>query len=201
MKTPALALLGVAAIAMLVALARREDGAVTPVAPASTREPVALAPIVATPQVVRSTSAAAAARSSPPAELIDLRASEAELRAEAADQSYRQVGGFLVDHLAARGLARSDAERVVRRLVDDSVGCLFDALRAEAAAQAVDYDPVLDALQANLHATDGPLLAGLLDMAPVVQRVGSCNLIVAEQAGLEPSALAEATRAAIGRAR
>jgi hypothetical protein len=60
---------------------------------------------------------------------------------------------------------------------------------------------VLDAMQANLHATDGPMLAGLLDMGPVVQRVGSCNLTAAQQAGLEPSVFAEATRAAIGRAR
>jgi hypothetical protein len=198
-RAPPLLVLGGVALVVLMAFAGREYRGATAVAPVSAREP---APAESTvPPVVDSAPAAAAPRDSPPSEVLDSRASEAELRAEAAEQSYARLGGFFVDHLVARGLAPSDAERVVRRFLSDSVGCLFDALRVEAAAQSVDYEPVLDAMQANLQATDGPMLAGLLDMDPVVQRVGSCNLTAAQQAGLEPSAIAEATRAAIGRAR
>jgi hypothetical protein len=200
-RAATLVLLGIAALAVLAALASRAYRGATAIAPASAREPAAAAAAVVAPRVVDTAPTAVAVPGSPPVEVIDLRASEAELRAEAAEQSYESLGDVLVDHLVARGLAPSDAERVVRRLMNDSVGCLFDALRVEADAQSVDYDSVLDALQANLHATDGPMLAGLLDMAPVVQRVGSCNLTVAQQAGLEPAAVAEATRAAISRAR
>jgi hypothetical protein len=196
-RTPTLVLLGVGAVALLVALTGGDERGATPLAPAPVRKLVTADPAF----VVDPAPVSPAARASLQSEVVDLRASEAELRAEAAEESYARLGGFLVDHLVARGLAPSDGERVVRRFLNDSVGCLFDALRVEANTQSVDYEWVLDAMQANLHATDGPMLAGLLDMAPVVQRVGSCNITVAQQAGLEPSAFAEATRAAIGRAR
>ena len=126
-----------------------------------------------------------------------MRATDAELRAQAVEESYARVGSVLVDHLVARGLAQADGERVVRRFLEDNLLCLFDALRIEADIQSVAYDSVLDAIEADLYDTDGPLLGAVIDMRPVENRVMPCALTAAQQAGLEPSAFSEATRAAI----
>jgi hypothetical protein len=142
-------------------------------------------------------TAAAAAR---PSEPTGMRRSEAELRAQATQASYARVGSALVDYLVERGLARVDGEPVVRRFLEDSTSCLFDALRVEAGAQSVAYDSVLDALEAELYDTDGPLLGALLDMRAVVNRIAPCAQTAAQQAGIEPAALPETTRAAIIRA-
>jgi hypothetical protein len=195
-----LALLGgFGAVALLATLVRQDHGGATQLELAPAREPAA-AGSASAPSHVVSAPAVGEPRMPLPSKVVDTRASEAEIVATAAEESYARLGGFFVDHLVARGLARPDGERVVRRFVDDSVDCLFDALRLEADAQAVDYESVLDAMEANLHATDGPLLAGLLDMAAVAQRVTPCSLAVAQQAGLDPSVFAEAARAAFRRA-
>jgi hypothetical protein len=131
--------------------------------------------------------------------LAGARPSETELRARAAEVSYAQIGGVLVDHLVARGVARADGERIVRRFFEDNMVCLFEALRLEADAQSVAHDSVLDALDAQLYDTDGPLLGGLIDMAAVANRVAPCAFTAAQQAGIEPAALPETTRAAIVR--
>jgi len=127
------------------------------------------------------------------------RATEAELQAQLAAASNARIGGLLVEHLVEHGLALSDAELVVHRFFDDGATCFFDALRAEAAAQSVDYDSVLDAIEAELYDSDGPLLPAVIDLRAVVDRVAPCSLRAAQQAGLEPAALEEAARAAIRR--
>jgi hypothetical protein len=50
------------------------------------------------------------------------------------------------------GLARSDAERIVRESIRESTACVRDALRVEAEVQAVDYDAVLNAIESTLEA-------------------------------------------------
>ena len=94
-------------------------------------------------------------------------------------------------------MRKPDGERIVRRFLEDSLRCLFDALRVEADGQSVAYDFVLDAIEADLYDTDGPLLGAVIDMRPVENRVMPCALTTAQQAGIEPSAFSEATRAAI----
>ena len=128
------------------------------------------------------------------------RATEAELQAQLADASQARIGAVFIEHLVARGLAQSDADRVVRRFFAESAACFFDALRLEAAAQSVAYDPVLDAIEAELYDSDGPLLPAVIEMRAVVERVAPCSLTAAQQAGLSPSVLVEAARAALRRA-
>jgi hypothetical protein len=139
------------------------------------------------------------AAESPPLKPADARPGEVELRARASEETYARIGDVLVDHLAARGLSRPDAEPVVRRFIDDNLRCLFDALRAEADAQAVSYDSVLDAVEADLYDTDGPLLGAVIDVRAVQSRGSACSLTAAQQAGIEPAALDETTRAALAR--
>jgi hypothetical protein len=129
-----------------------------------------------------------------------VRASEAELLAQVAERSYTDSGGVFVDHLVARGLARTDSERVVEQFFNDAVACLFSALRSEADAQSVAYDSLLDAIEVDLHDADGPLLGALIDMRAVANRVAPCSYTAAQQAGLGPSVLEEAARAALRRA-
>jgi len=159
----------------------RQDTALTSVSTVASSEPSAAVPTLA------------GAR----ADATGLRASEAELRARAAEQAHARIGGVLVDYLAARGLARADGEPVVRRFFDDNVRCFFDALRLEADAQSADYDSVLDAVEAELYKTDGPLLGAVIDLRAVQSRLEPCALTAAQRAGIEPAALPEATRVAI----
>lgn len=120
---------------------------------------------------------------------------DAALRSKMADETHSRLGGALVDEIVARGLARSDAERVVRRFVVDSVDCLLRALRSEADAQSVAYDSILDALEAELYDADGPLLTAVIDMQAVQTRAAPCGLTAAEQAGISPAVMVEAARA------
>jgi hypothetical protein len=185
---------GLVAAALLATLWWQRDG-VTPVEATAVRRETALAPVstVASPGPDAAVSTLAGAR----ADATGLRASEAELRARAAEQAHARIGGVLVDYLAARGLARADGEPVVRRFLNDNVRCFFDALHLEADAQSAAYDSVLDAVEAELYKTDGPLLGAVIDLRAVQNRVEPCALAAAQQAGIEPAALPEATRAAI----
>jgi hypothetical protein len=202
MSATKLALLGGSlAAAVLAAFWWQRDGGVVRVQPVAgshdvTRTAVTLvessrpAAVSPAPAVVPAPSRAEPAGTRP---------SEVELRARAAEVSYARIGGVLVDHLVARGVARADGELIVRRFFEDNVVCLFDALRLEADAQSVAYSSVLDALEAGLYDTDGPLLAGLIDMGAVANRVTPCAFTAAQQAGIESGALPETTRAAIMR--
>jgi hypothetical protein len=199
MSAPKLAFLGVVVAAALFSAllwqlddgpTREERAAVQP----DESRAAATAIESASRTVPLTTAAAPLPRAAEPA---GTRSTEAELRARAAEESYARMGDVFVDYLVTRGLARVDADRVVRRFFDDSQRCLFDALRVEADAQAVAYDSVLDAIEADLHQTDGPLLGAVIDMRAVQNRVMPCSLTAAQQAGIEPSALPEATRAAI----
>ena len=186
---------GFAAAALLATLWwYRNDGA-TPAAPTTVQRDTAPTAITAVESLPPAAAAPATAES--PAAPIAMRPGEADLRTRAAEESYTRIGSALVDYLVERGLARADSEPVVRRFLEDATGCLFDALRVEADAQAVAYDSILDALEAELYDTDGPLLAALIDMRAVLDRVAPCALAAAQQAGIEPAALPETTRAAI----
>lgn len=202
MSATKLALLGACVtVALLAALwwPREESGAaVEP--PASAPEVVGESPVpIALPRAADSARAPVAVPSSMSLPRTDTRASDAELRRQMVEQSYARLGSVLVDELVARGLARVDGERVVRRLFDDNAHCLFDALRLEADAQSVAYDTVLDAIQADLHETDGPLLGAVIDMAAVQSRATPCGLTAAQQAGIGPAVMEEAARAAVRR--
>jgi hypothetical protein len=133
------------------------------------------------------------------ADSTGLRLTEGELRTKAAEESYARIGSVFIEHLVEQGLARRDGDAIVRRFFDENVRCLFDALRVQADAQSVAYDWVLDAIEANLYETDGPLLGAVIDMRAVENRVAPCALNAAQQAGIEPLALSETTRAAIVR--
>ena len=103
------------------------------------------------------------------------------------EESYAKGGGVFVDHLVERGLARSDAERIVREAIRESTVCLRDALRLEAQAQGVDYDAVLYALESTLADGDGPFLWTVIDLAAVQSRAAPCVLTVTQRAGISPS--------------
>jgi hypothetical protein len=198
MSATKLALLGgsLAAAVLMAFWWQRDSGAmrVEPVVPLDVKRTAVTQ--VESPRPVAVSPATALVSAAPQAEL-GARPSEAELRARAAEVSYAQIGGVLVDHLVARGVARADGELIVRRFFADNMVCLFDALRLEADAQSVAYDSVLDALEAQLHDTDGPLLGGVIDLAAVGNRVAPCAFTAAQQAGIEPAALPETTRAAL----
>jgi hypothetical protein len=200
MSVPKLALLAVSAVAALVAALwlQRDDVAMREM---QERAPVVAALTTAASDAPASVSPApqapVAAAAPPPAVPVAMRATDAELHARAVDESYARVGSALVEHVSASGLAQADGERIVRRFLEDSLRCLFDALRVEAGGQSVAYDSVLDAIEADLYDTDGPLLGAVIDMRPVENRVIPCALTAAQQAGIEPSAFSEATRAAI----
>jgi hypothetical protein len=155
--------------------------------------------VIQSPRAAASSSPAASTSAAVEPEPTALRPGEAELRNRAVDESYARVGDVLVEHLVARGLAHADAEPVIRRFLEDNQRCLFDALRIEADARSVAYDSVLDAMEAELYDTDGPLLGALLDMSAVQARAMPCGLAAAQQAGIEASALGETTRAALAR--
>lgn len=188
---------GLAAAALLAAFLWQRDDAATPAMQAAVPRETASA--AGAPLEVRGRITTPPARSPAPAEPGGARATEADLRARAREESYALIGGALIDHLVERGLAPADGERVVRRFFADEVRCLFDALRVEADAQSVSYDSVLDGLEAGLYDTDGPLLAAVIDLRGVQDRVMPCALTAAQQAGIESSAFSEATRAALVR--
>jgi hypothetical protein len=161
-------------------VASRLDTTVIP-APAPERGAIESAAAVATP---------AAARPTVPV------ASESELFERIAEKSYAAGGGVFIDHLVKRGLARSDAERIVRESLRESTACLRDALRLEAEAQAVDYDAVLYAIESALGDADGPFLWTVIDLAAVQARAAPCVLTVTQRAGISPSFFQELARPA-----
>src|SRR5262249_41977250 len=134
---------GAAAAALLAALwLQRDDTAVSPT-PTALRPEAAGTVVAAEP--LRSAADSPAQPTVPVrwSVLSDTRVAESDLRARAVEQAYSRFGSLFVDHLVARGLAQADGEIVVRRFSEESVRCLFDALRAEAEAQTADYDSVL----------------------------------------------------------
>jgi hypothetical protein len=122
---------------------------------------------------------------------------EVELFERIDEESYTQGGGVFVDHLVKRGLARSDAERIVRESVRESTACLRDALRLEAEAQGVDYDAVLYSLESTLEDADGPFLWTVIDLKAVEARAAPCVLTVTQRAGISPSFFQEIARPAV----
>jgi fermentation-respiration switch protein FrsA (DUF1100 family) len=192
-------LAGSVAAALLAVLWWQHDGPATRAMRAAAQPDAARTAVatVESPSPGAASPTQAATPAPPRAEATGMRATDAELRARAVEESYVRIGSVFVDHLVARGLAQADGERVVRRFFEDNLRCLFDALRIEADIQSVAYDSVLDAIEADLYDTDGPLLGALLDMRAVENRVVPCALTAAQQAGIEPSALTEETRAAI----
>ena len=186
---------GLVAAALLATLWWQRDDGAARVEVAAERQQTALTPVstVASPSPDGAGPTLAGAREG----ATGLRNGEDELLARAAEQAHARIGEVLVDYLATRGLARADSEPVVRRFFDDNVSCFFDALRLEADAQSADYDSVLDAVEAELYKTDGPLLGAVIDLRAVQNRLEPCALTAAQRAGIEPAALPEATRAAI----
>jgi hypothetical protein len=198
MSVPKLALFaGFAAAALAAALWWQRDDLARRALQAGPQADAALTMPGAAAPVTPSAASRAQAAAIPPAEAAMMRPTDAELHAQAVEESYARVGGVLVEHVVANGLAQADGERIVRRFLQDSLRCLFDALRIEADSQSVAYDSVLDAIEADLYDTDGPLLGAVIDMRLVENRVMPCALTAAQQAGIEPSAFSEATRAAI----
>jgi len=123
-------------------------------------------------------------------------AAVAELLERVAETSYARAGGAFVDYFVARGLARSDSERIVRDALTAGTHCLFDALRFEAEAQSVSFGSLLDALEAEIYDADGPPLGALIDMNALQARQAPCVTTVLQQAGIPVSDLEQAVRAA-----
>lgn len=123
-------------------------------------------------------------------------AGETELFERLDEESYAKGGGIFVDHLVKGGLARSDAERIVRESIHESTACLRDALRIEAKAQAVDYDAVLNAVEGTLEDADAPFLWSVIDLTDVQARAAPCVLTVTQRAGISPSFFQEVARPA-----
>ena len=201
MSGPKLALLaGSVAAALLAALWWQHRRGVTLVEPAAISADVVAAsrdrrsksprPFVAAPPT-------AAVPAPPQAAPTGMRANEAELRARAAQESYARIGDVLVDHLVARGLARADGELVVRRSSRTTCAVYSTRCMRRPMHNRSPTISVLDALEAELYDSDGPLLGGLVDLRAVQNRVVPCALGAAQQAGIEESALPETTRAAL----
>jgi hypothetical protein len=117
------------------------------------------------------------------------RAAEALRRAMLQRASDRS-GRLFIDYLAEQGLSRTDAEVVVARLIDDLTVCTFDALRAQAAAQNVPFDQVLDAVESTLYDTDGPDVAAVIDVRALVRREAPCTLNALQQSGIPQTGVA-----------
>jgi hypothetical protein len=100
-------------------------------------------------------------------------------------------GPRLVDYLARQGLSRADAEPIVVQLLGKTVTCALDALREQAFLQRVDFDQVLNALEAELYDADGPLLSALVDVGAVDRRAIPCSMTAMSQAGIPPEAASD----------
>ena len=107
-----------------------------------------------------------------------------ELQAQMVEKLYAEEGAASIDYLVAHGLERSDAERIVRKASEDSVACFFEALRLEADAQSVQFDSVLNAIEATQLDTDGPELGAIVDLEAVIDQMLPCAMNVLQQAGI-----------------
>lgn len=176
----AAALLAVAAATLWM---RRGDvGSVAPqlVRPAAPTNPQrapssAVAPVVATPAMA------------PPARDDGT----AALAVSMAERWQSLVGRRYVAYLAEQGLARTDAERIVAALALEVADCGLEAMRAQAQAQQVPFDDVLNALEAQLHDADGPPLTAVLDMRAVALEELQCSLSALQRSGISPEAATE----------
>jgi hypothetical protein len=96
---------------------------------------------------------------------------------ELADAFDRGVAPSFVDYLASKGLSREDSERIVADGVREMATCVLDAMREQAAAQAVPLEDVLDGIKAG----DPPVALPRLFFS---ERVGSCINGVQQRIGL-----------------
>jgi hypothetical protein len=126
--------------------------------------------------------ASASASSNAPAE---------ELAQALARRVYDTFGSRLVSYLAKQGLSRADAEPIVAELLRSTVSCALDALREQALEQRVDFDQVLNALEAQLYDADGPPVSALIDATALDQRAAPCSMTALSRAGIPPQAAYE----------
>ena len=96
-----------------------------------------------------------------------------------AQRTHERFGPQLVNYLARQGLSRADAEPIVVELLGKSVTC------------ALDFELILNALDAELYDADGPLLGALVDLGAVDRRAMPCLMTALSQAGIPPQAAAE----------
>jgi len=191
-KAFAFTLLAVLVAAALATLWLRRDDTVEVVASSSPRLDTTVTPLPEPADGADAALAAAPAAAHPSVPVTG----EDELFERIDEESYTQGGGIFVDHLVKGGLARSDAERLVRESIRESTACLRDALRLEAEVQRVDYDAVLYAIESKLEGADGPFLWTVIDLTAVQARADPCVLTVTQRAGISPSFFQEIARPA-----
>jgi hypothetical protein len=116
----------------------------------------------------------------------------AALTSKLAEYGYDKVGKGFVAYLTAQGLSQADSERIIRQAMRDMTACDLDALRMQAKADAVSFDAVLDALEADgFYWFYKPEISALIDVAAFRQRDEACAMKVRQQSGLplQPSGL------------
>ena len=102
-----------------------------------------------------------------------------------AESMYERSGADLVDELAARGLAASDAQVTVSTAFAGFASCTLDALRRQADEEGVSFTSVLDAVEATLSQSDGPLVTALVDGERAQAKALPCLLDVRQEAGID----------------
>jgi hypothetical protein len=117
--------------------------------------------------------------------------SSAALAQALARRAYDGFGSRLVSYLAKQGLSRADAEPIVAALMRSTVSCVLDALREQSFEQRVDFDQVLNALEAEVYDADGPPVSALIDTTALDQRAAPCSMTALSQAGIPPQAAYE----------
>lgn len=179
-------------LAVLAALWLRHRGSPSAAPPAATA--VVTAPATAEPaEAERRAPPSSGPPAAAPAPLPVATAPPAALPLEEAlaQRAYDGFGTRLVNYLVRQGLARVDAEPIVVELLGETVTCALDALREQALEQRVDFDLVLNALEAQLYDADGPMLTALVDVGAVDRRAMPCSMTALAQAGIPPQAAAD----------
>ena len=180
-------------LAVLAALWSRHDRGSPSAAPPA---PTAVAPALAAAEPAdverRAPTRAARADEAPaPLPVATEPAAAFPLEQALAQRAYDGFGTRLVDYLVRQGLARVDAEPIVVELLSKTATCALDAMREQALEQRVDFDLVLNALEAQLYDADGPMLTALVDVGAVDRRAIPCSMTAFAQAGIPPQAAAD----------
>jgi hypothetical protein len=106
----------------------------------------------------------------------------ADVERQMADKMYARAGVALVDDFVAKGLAAADAERIVRKALRDFSSCALESYRSVAGESS--FPAVLDAVEATLSDSDGPVIAAVVDVDAVRALSLPCVANVSQQAGI-----------------
>lgn len=108
----------------------------------------------------------------------------ADVQRQMAEKMYAGAGNQLVGALSAKGLARADGEIIVRRALDGYSSCMLDAFRSVAQERSQSFVVILDAVEATLSDSDGPVIDAVVDVRAASEKALPCMLNVSQQAGI-----------------